>query len=111
MMMAVFLVGSMSAPLLAEEPLPLSISRISFEDYDRGPSGELIILDALIFRPLGVASMAVGAIGGILTGPWMLAAPCDTLFQSSADVQRELVCEPYQYTFERPLGYLENDRY
>jgi hypothetical protein len=104
LMMAVFLVGSMSAPLLAE-PLPLSLSRITFEDQDRGPSGEEIILDVILFRPLGLASMAVGYAGGILAAPWA-AATC-----GYEDVERALICEPYEYTFMRKLGDLENDRY
>jgi hypothetical protein len=105
MMMAVFLVMAMSAPLLATEPLPLSISKITFDDEERGPSGEAIILDVVLFRPLGLASMAVGMAGAFIAAPWA----CATCSQD--DVQRALICEPYEYTFVRKLGYLENDRY
>jgi hypothetical protein len=49
--------------------------------------------------------MAVGMVGGALAAPWA----CATCSQD--DVQRALICEPYEYTFVRKLGYLENDRY
>lgn len=68
------------------------------EDVAEDPSGEAIIFDALILRPLGIASMAAGLGGAIVSAPWA---------ESSCSwdvVQRQLLEKPFNYTFCRKLG-------
>jgi hypothetical protein len=62
------------------------------------PPGEFIIMDALILRPLGLVSMAVGFAGAVVASPWG-ASSC-----SSHRIQQELLEKPYNYTFARRLG-------
>lgn len=67
---------------------------------ERDPSGEAIIFDAVIMRPLSIASMALGFAGAIVSVPWA---------ESSCTwdrVHRVLIMKPYMYTFCRPLGNL-----
>jgi len=68
-------------------------------DEPRGePSGELILFDALILRPLGLVATVVGTAGAVLTAPWA-ANTCEWDL-----VERKLIREPADYTFCRPLG-------
>jgi len=67
------------------------------------PPGEFIIADVLILRPLGLISMAVGFTGAVLAMPWGCSS-CTT-----HRVQKELLEEPWNYTFARPLGEEEYD--
>lgn len=62
------------------------------------PSGELILFDALILRPLGLVATVVGTAGAVLTAPWA-ANTCEWDL-----VERKLIREPADYTFCRPLG-------
>ena len=65
------------------------------------PSGELILADSLILRPLGVVAMGVGFVGALLTLPWTAGSG------TSDRVTTELVDKPYEYTFCRPIGDVE----
>jgi len=70
-----------------------------FEDnLIEDPSGESIIFDAVILRPLGLASMVVGAAGAIVSAPWATSS-C-----TWGRVHRQLIEKPYCYTWARPLG-------
>ncbi len=69
------------------------------EEELRGePSGELILFDVLILRPLGLAATALGTAGAVVTAP-LAAQTCEWDL-----VERKLIREPYNYTFCRPLG-------
>ncbi|NLI81028.1 MAG: hypothetical protein GX443_04985 [Deltaproteobacteria bacterium] len=68
------------------------------------PPGEFIIADVLILRPLGLISMAVGLTGAALAMPWGCSS-CTT-----HRVRKELLEEPWNYTFARPLGEETFDR-
>ncbi len=74
------------------------------EEELRGePSGELILFDVLILRPLGLAATALGTAGAIVAAPWS-CSDCETRTSQWDLVERKLICEPYNYTFCRPLG-------
>lgn len=62
------------------------------------PPGEFIILDALVLRPLGLVSMAVGFAGAVVASPW----GCSSC--TSYRIEKELLEKPWNYTFARPLG-------
>jgi hypothetical protein len=69
------------------------------EEIYREPSGELILFDAMILRPLGVVATAVGTVGAaVFVAPWT-ANTCDWDL-----VEKKLIREPANYTFCRPLG-------
>ena len=62
------------------------------------PEGELMIADVLILRPVGVVSMAVGFVGGLL------ALPFAALAGDTTPVVNRMFVEPYEWTFKRPVG-------
>jgi hypothetical protein len=68
------------------------------DDSIEDPSGEAIIFDAVILRPLGLASMVVGAAGAFVSTPWAESS-C-----TWGPVERQLIRKPFDYTFCRPLG-------
>ncbi len=72
------------------------------DEWDSDPPGELILADVLILRPLGIASQIVGLAGSIVSIPWA-ASSC-----SGCLVQRELIQEPFEYTWCRRLGDLDD---
>lgn len=89
---------AVALPALAQDELPPDPSVMT---QSAQPSGDLIILDALVLRPLGLAAMGVGAIGAVAAAPWAASS------NSQAVVRQELLQRPYAYTFCRPLGDVE----
>ncbi|MDA8307636.1 MAG: hypothetical protein M0Z81_12505 [Deltaproteobacteria bacterium] len=94
---AIFLAIAVVVPAFAQQNLPPDPSKMSGR-FSATPPGDFILLDALILRPLGLAAMAVGAIGAVAATPWAEAS------HSEDRVKRELIEKPYWYTFCRPLG-------
>ncbi|MHC1742127.1 MAG: hypothetical protein AB9873_03730 [Syntrophobacteraceae bacterium] len=68
------------------------------EEAEGDPSGEAIIFDAVIMRPLSLASIVLGVAGTVVSAPWAETS-C-----SWDRVHRQLLMKPYMYTFCRPLG-------
>ena len=62
------------------------------------PSGEAILADTLIVRPMGIAACIIGLAGSII------AFPFAALSNSQGRVTQRLLVEPFDYTFRRPLG-------
>lgn len=78
----------------------------SFDDVDLDedtPPGELVLVDALILRPAGVAALAVGLAGSLAILPFT------ALTNSAPIVGRSLIKEPFDYTFNRPLGDISTE--
>jgi hypothetical protein len=73
------------------------------EELRGEPSGELILFDVLILRPLGLAATALGTAGAIVAAPWS-CSDCETGTSQWDLVERKLIREPFDYTFCRPLG-------
>lgn len=99
LILTITLLAMTAIPVLAEEVLPPDpnmTGRLTAE-----PAGEFIIFDAFVLRPMGLASMAVGALSGVVAYPW--SAPS----HSEDRVTRELVQKPYWYTFCRPIGDID----
>jgi len=71
------------------------------ERPEDNPPGELILFDAAILRPLGLAATVIGMVSSILVTPWAITS------HSECRVGRELVEKPFNYTFERPLGTVD----
>ena len=66
--------------------------------YCRGPSGESVIADAVIVRPVGIAAMVVGVAGAIVALPFAATS------NSMDTIKQALILKPFDYTFRRPLG-------
>jgi len=96
---AIALLSMTAVPVLAQEPLPPDPTMSGRITAD--PTGEFIIFDVLVLRPLGVVSMATGAVTAAIASPWAKSS------NSMDRVQRELVQKPYDYTFCRPVGDID----
>lgn len=62
---------------------------------------EQIIADALFVRPFGIVAIGVGTVVFIVSTPI-------TIFTGDATrVAKEMIADPFTYTFKRPLGNFE----
>ncbi len=62
------------------------------------PSGESMLFDLLVLRPLGIGACALGIAVSIVSIPFNLANP------NPEYVTKKFITEPFEYTFLRPLG-------
>ncbi len=62
------------------------------------PDGTIIVLDVLLARPLGIASIALGA------GVFIIALPFTLPTRTVGTAADKLVAEPFRFTFIRPIG-------
>jgi hypothetical protein len=99
LILTITLLSMTALPVLAQEPLPPDPTRTGRLTAE--PTGEFIIFDALILRPMGLAAMAVGAGGAAIAYPWSRSS------NSENRVKRELLQKPYWYTFCRPVGDID----
>lgn len=63
-----------------------------------GDRGGDMAVDLVVVRPLGIVATVVGAAGFVLALPFTLPSG------STAETAREWVAQPFEYTFNRPLG-------
>jgi len=96
---AIAMLSVTAVPIMAQEVLPPDPNMSG--RITSPPQGEFIIFDIFILRPLGLASMAVGAVSTIAAVPWVEPS------HSNDRVERELIQKPYEYTFCRPLGDID----
>ncbi len=62
------------------------------------PDDGIIVLDVLLARPLGVASIALGI------GIFIIALPFTLPTRTVGAAADRLVAEPFKFTFVRPVG-------
>lgn len=62
------------------------------------PSPGAILVDILVFRPVGLAGFILGSAA------YVISLPITIPFNRSHEVSEVLVMEPYRYTFARSLG-------
>jgi hypothetical protein len=85
-----FVFGLVS-PLWAETGL-------TYEVRTNEPTGEGMVADLALARPMGLAALVFGVATSIVALPFALMT-CKT-----GKMYEKLVVEPYSYTFSRPLG-------
>jgi len=61
-------------------------------------SGEVMIADALVARPVGLVAMVVGS------AVYVVSLPFSLLGGNEKQARQKLVVEPTEFTFKRPLG-------
>jgi hypothetical protein len=66
--------------------------------YESGPSGEAMIGDALIVRPVSLVCLGVTSLVFLVGWPFAAAGG------NQADAKQKLLKDPVEYTFKRPLG-------
>lgn len=69
--------------------------------FSRPPSPGAVLADILAIRPIGFVGTVLG------TAACIVSLPVTIPFNSTHEVAKVLVFEPYRYTFERPLGEME----
>jgi hypothetical protein len=62
------------------------------------PTGGMMMWDAVAMRPIGIAATAVGAV------VWLVSYPFAALGGNTDESTQKLVVEPFDWTFQRPLG-------
>ena len=71
------------------------------ETLEAPDAAGMMLLDALLLRPLGLAATVLGTAAFIVTLPFSLPT------RSADDAANVLVVKPAAYTFARPLGEVE----
>ena len=64
------------------------------------PSAGAVVSDVLVLRPLGFVGTILGSAAFVVSLPVTLAT------HKVDRTEKILVQEPYEYTFERPLGHM-----
>ena len=70
----------------------------SKSDRDILSTGEKMVLDAVVLRPVGLVTTVAG------TAIYTISLPFSLLGGNEAQVREHLINEPARYTFKRPLG-------
>lgn len=63
-----------------------------------GDKGTDMLVDAVLLRPLGLASMVLGTAITVVTLPFTLPGG------NAGETAKAMIVEPTEYTFNRPLG-------
>ena len=83
--------------------LPSASTYASETDYYAETGGTAIVLDVLLARPLGIASLAIG------TAVFFIALPYTIPSWTIAKSADKLIAEPFKFTFLRPVGEVWED--
>ena len=91
---AVMLILSMliTAPLVYAE-------KAYTKDVAEEVSGEEMILDLIVLRPVGFAATIIG------TAAFVVSLPFTLLLKQTNEAAQKMVVKPGKYTFTRRLGY------
>ncbi|MDW3095407.1 MAG: hypothetical protein R8G33_07040 [Gammaproteobacteria bacterium] len=74
----------------------------SNSDRDILTTGEKMVLDAVVLRPIGLVTTVAG------TAIYTISLPFSLLGGNEAQAREHLINEPARYTFKRPLGDVGN---
>ncbi len=89
--------------MLAAALLILVFSSVCFastQETSSTPSTGAVVSDILVLRPLGLAGTILGGAAFVVSLPVTLAT------HEVDPAEKILVQQPYDYTFERPLGQM-----
>lgn len=87
--------------------LAVSTASEAYQDLQtRGePSGEAIVFDIILARPLGLVTIVAGTAIFIVGLPFTI--PTGSVGASA----EKLIADPFRFTFIRPVGELSEDPY
>ena len=92
-MMVVLLIAALSIG-------PLGPAAFASEYLEREkPTGGMMMWDTLFMRPIGIVATAVGSV------VWLVSYPFAALGGNTDESTQALVADPFEWTFERPLGH------
>jgi hypothetical protein len=72
------------------------------DQITREPTGDEILADGLIARPLALIATVIGAAAFVITLPFTIPS------KSTDRAAAILVAEPARYTFKRPIGQFDS---
>ena len=100
-MFLILVLLSVTAPAAAQEaPKPDKADETN-DTLEAPDAAGMMLLDAFLLRPLGLAATALGTAAFIVSLPFSLPT------RSADDAAKALVVKPARYTFARPLGQVE----
>ncbi|MBL1432547.1 MAG: hypothetical protein COB94_003770 [Gammaproteobacteria bacterium] len=76
-------------------------SRYGDNVFIKNGSGEAMVLDALLLRPVGLVTVIIGGAA------FVVSLPFSVLGGNVGEAADKLVVEPVNYTFKRKLGDIE----
>ena len=98
----ILVTGLLILSLLMSSRAALADSTASYSDEHVG-SAELMAVDIIAARPIGLAAMVGGAV------VFLVSWPFSALGDNSDEAWNTLVAAPAEYTFRRPLGNFNQD--
>jgi hypothetical protein len=81
----------------------MNVQPPSFSD-EQAPTGEMILYDLVLVRPVSIVACGIGFVGSLL------AMPFSAMSNRDREVSQRLISEPFAYAFTRPLGHFENNK-
>jgi len=100
-MFLILVLLAVSTPLAAQDAAKPNETDEANETLEAPDSAGMMLMDAFLLRPLGLAATVLGTAAFILTLPFSLPT------HSADDAAEALVVKPAKYTFARPLGEVE----
>ena len=96
---ATLLVGSVGTPAFAYQSKTAGcLDRDYYSACEQEPTGGMMMWDALVMRPIGIVGTAVGSV------VWLVSYPFAAWGGNSNESTQRLVTDPFEWTFQRPLG-------
>ena len=100
-MSLIFVLLAVTTPSAAQEsPKPDKADETN-ETLEAPDSAGMMLMDAFMLRPLGLAATVLGTAAFVVTLPFSLPT------RSADDAAKALVVKPARYTFARPLGEVD----
>ena len=79
--------------------VPFATSALAQEYFEtKEPSGDAMLYDTIVLRPVGIVATAVGSVF------WLISLPFSAAGGNVDTATEKLVKEPAAFTFKRPLG-------
>ena len=91
-----------AAPVVASDTAMSPTGAAVNKEGPKEVSGEAIIVDALVLRPLGFTALAVGVCVSVV------AVPIAAISHTTDDVGNAIIVKPFKYTFTRPMGRIDS---
>jgi hypothetical protein len=96
---AALIVGSFGSSAFAYRSAASDCNnRDYYSDCEPEPTGGMMMWDALVMRPIGFAGTAIGSV------VWLVSYPFAALGGNADQSAQRLVADPFEWTFQRPLG-------
>lgn len=86
------------AALIFGGVIPTAFAQQYMDTEREKPTGGMMMWDALVMRPIGIVGTAVGSV------VWVISYPFAALGGNVDESTEALVQEPFDWTFQRPLG-------